>query len=45
MCKLYFVTEREGHCPSHVVVMCRGRIFKFDALYDGEILTPPELLR
>lgn len=39
------VTEREGPCPSHLVVMCRGRIFTFDALCDGEILTPPELLR
>ncbi|XP_047454810.1 peroxisomal carnitine O-octanoyltransferase [Mugil cephalus] len=41
----YFKTEREGPCPSHLVVMCRGRIFTFDALYDGQILTPPELLR
>uniref|UniRef100_A0A3Q1H7X1 Peroxisomal carnitine O-octanoyltransferase n=1 Tax=Anabas testudineus TaxID=64144 RepID=A0A3Q1H7X1_ANATE len=41
----YFKTECEGPCPSHVVVMCRGRIFTFDALCDGEILTPPELLR
>ncbi|XP_077455304.1 peroxisomal carnitine O-octanoyltransferase-like isoform X3 [Stigmatopora argus] len=41
----YFKTEREGHCPSHLVVMCRGRIFTFDALCDGQILTPPELLR
>ncbi|XP_053289021.1 peroxisomal carnitine O-octanoyltransferase isoform X1 [Pleuronectes platessa] len=41
----YFKTEREGPCPSHLVVMCRGRIFTFDALSDGQILTPPELLR
>ncbi|XP_061677090.1 peroxisomal carnitine O-octanoyltransferase-like isoform X3 [Syngnathoides biaculeatus] len=41
----YFKTEREGRCPSHLVVMCHGRIFTFDALCDGEILTPPELLR
>ncbi|XP_035019502.1 peroxisomal carnitine O-octanoyltransferase isoform X3 [Hippoglossus stenolepis] len=41
----YFQTEREGLCPSHLVVMCRGRIFTFDALCDGQILTPPELLR
>ena len=37
--------ESEGPCPSHVVVMCRGRIFTFDALYEGHILTPPEMLR
>ncbi|XP_041649047.1 peroxisomal carnitine O-octanoyltransferase [Cheilinus undulatus] len=41
----YFKTEREGPCPSHLVVMCRGRIFTFDALCDGKILTPPEILR
>ncbi|XP_054639070.1 peroxisomal carnitine O-octanoyltransferase [Dunckerocampus dactyliophorus] len=41
----YFKTEQEGNCPSHLVVMCRGRIFTFDALCDGQILTPPELLR
>lgn len=41
----FFKTESEGPCPSHVIVMCRGRIFTFDALCDGRILTPPELLR
>uniref|UniRef100_A0A3Q2C7U0 Peroxisomal carnitine O-octanoyltransferase n=1 Tax=Cyprinodon variegatus TaxID=28743 RepID=A0A3Q2C7U0_CYPVA len=41
----YFKTVSEGPCPSHLVVMCRGRIFTFDALFDGHILTPPELLR
>ncbi|CAG11907.1 unnamed protein product, partial [Tetraodon nigroviridis] len=41
----YFKTEREGPCPSHLVVLCRGRIFTFDALCDGQILTPPELFR
>lgn len=41
----YFKTESEGQCPSHLVVLCRGRIFKFDAVCDGEILTPPEILR
>uniref|UniRef100_A0A8C8LSH9 Choline/carnitine acyltransferase domain-containing protein n=1 Tax=Oncorhynchus tshawytscha TaxID=74940 RepID=A0A8C8LSH9_ONCTS len=41
----YFKTESEGPCPSHVVVMCKGRFFSFDAVCDGYILTPPELLR
>lgn len=41
----YFKTESEGPCPSHVVVMCRGRLFTFDALHNGQILTPPEILR
>ncbi|XP_062395055.1 peroxisomal carnitine O-octanoyltransferase [Sardina pilchardus] len=41
----YFRTESEGPCPSHLIVMCRGRIFTFDVLCDGQILTPPELLR
>lgn len=39
------VVESEGPCPSHMIVMCRGRVFTFDALCDGRILTPPELLR
>ncbi|XP_028833452.1 peroxisomal carnitine O-octanoyltransferase [Denticeps clupeoides] len=41
----YFKTESEGPCLTHIVVMCRGRIFTFDAMCDGLILTPPELLR
>ncbi|CAL9705763.1 unnamed protein product [Knipowitschia caucasica] len=41
----YFKTESEGACPVHLVVLCRGRIFMFDAVYDGKILTPPELFR
>ncbi|KAI5612002.1 peroxisomal carnitine O-octanoyltransferase, partial [Silurus asotus] len=41
----YFKTESEGPCPSHLTVMCRGRIFTFDALCDGRIVTPPEILR
>ncbi|KAJ1100833.1 hypothetical protein NDU88_005908 [Pleurodeles waltl] len=41
----YFKTEREGSSPSHLVVMCRGRQFTFDAVHEGSILTPPEFLR
>nr|XP_033787107.1 peroxisomal carnitine O-octanoyltransferase isoform X2 [Geotrypetes seraphini] len=41
----YFRTESEGDCPSHVVAMCRGHIFAFDAVHDGHILTPPEIHR
>ncbi|MBN3305634.1 OCTC octanoyltransferase, partial [Amia calva] len=41
----YFRTESEGDCPSHVVVFCRGRVFTFDGVRDGRILTPPEILR
>lgn len=41
----YFKTVSEGECPSHLVVMCRGRIFTFDGLCNGQILTPPELFR
>lgn len=41
----YFKTVSEGPCPSHLVVLCRGRIFTFDALHNGQILTPPEILR
>ncbi|XP_007424767.1 peroxisomal carnitine O-octanoyltransferase [Python bivittatus] len=41
----YFRTENEGECPSHLVVLCRGRIFEFSGLHDGHILSPPELFR
>ncbi|XP_073485786.1 peroxisomal carnitine O-octanoyltransferase [Aquarana catesbeiana] len=41
----YFKIESEGSCPTHLVVMCRGRIFTFDAVIDDQILSPPELLR
>ncbi|XP_075683764.1 peroxisomal carnitine O-octanoyltransferase [Rhinoderma darwinii] len=41
----YFKTESEGNCPTHLTVMCRGRIFTVDAVRDGQILSPPELLR
>ncbi|XP_061441604.1 peroxisomal carnitine O-octanoyltransferase isoform X2 [Rhineura floridana] len=41
----YFRTESEGECPSHLVVLCRGRVFAFDAVHDGYILSPPEIFR
>ncbi|XP_037692499.1 peroxisomal carnitine O-octanoyltransferase isoform X2 [Choloepus didactylus] len=41
----YFRTESEGHCPSHIVVLCRGRVFVFDVIHEGCLITPPELLR
>ncbi|XP_020843150.1 peroxisomal carnitine O-octanoyltransferase isoform X1 [Phascolarctos cinereus] len=41
----YFRTESEGHTPSHIAVLCRGRIFVFDVMHEGCMMTPPELLR
>ncbi|XP_029444668.1 peroxisomal carnitine O-octanoyltransferase [Rhinatrema bivittatum] len=41
----YFRTEREGDCLSHVVVMCRGRVFTFDTVHEGHFLTSPEIYR
>ncbi|XP_060013172.1 peroxisomal carnitine O-octanoyltransferase isoform X3 [Lagenorhynchus albirostris] len=40
----YFRTESEGHCPSHIAVMCRGRVFVFDVMHEGCLMTPPEIL-
>ncbi|KAG8443192.1 hypothetical protein GDO86_011848 [Hymenochirus boettgeri] len=40
-----FKTESEGSCPTLLTVMARGRIFTFDAVPEGHILTPPEILR
>lgn len=41
----YFKTESEGSSPSHLIAMCRGRIFTFDAVHDDQILSPPEISR
>ncbi|XP_072010364.1 peroxisomal carnitine O-octanoyltransferase [Engystomops pustulosus] len=41
----YFKTESEGNCPTHLIAMCRGRIFSFEAVLDGQILSPPEISR
>ncbi|NXA67778.1 OCTC octanoyltransferase, partial [Mohoua ochrocephala] len=41
----YFKTEAEGECPSHLIVLCRGRVFAFDAMHEGSMLTPPEIFR
>ncbi|XP_015283929.1 PREDICTED: peroxisomal carnitine O-octanoyltransferase, partial [Gekko japonicus] len=41
----YFRTESEGECPSHLLVLCQGRIFTFDAVHGGHMLSPPEISR
>ncbi|XP_008059501.1 peroxisomal carnitine O-octanoyltransferase [Carlito syrichta] len=41
----YFKTESEGYSPNHIAVLCRGRVFVFDVIHEGCLLTPPELLR
>lgn len=41
----YFKTEREGPCPTHFVLMGRGRMFRVDGVNpDGSILTPQQCL-
>uniref|UniRef100_A0A3Q2I3R7 Peroxisomal carnitine O-octanoyltransferase n=1 Tax=Equus caballus TaxID=9796 RepID=A0A3Q2I3R7_HORSE len=37
--------KSEGHTPSHIAVLCRGRVFVFDAIQEGCLITPPEILR
>ncbi|XP_004381542.1 peroxisomal carnitine O-octanoyltransferase isoform X3 [Trichechus manatus latirostris] len=41
----YFSTESEGCSPSHVTVLCRGRVFVFDVMHEGCLITPPEICR
>ncbi|XP_003782687.1 peroxisomal carnitine O-octanoyltransferase [Otolemur garnettii] len=41
----YFRTESEGRSPNHIAVLCRGRVFVFDIIHEGCLITPPELLR
>lgn len=41
----YFKTEKEGHCPSHILVIYKGRMFKIEGLFEnGEILAPQDFL-
>ncbi|KAF0879424.1 peroxisomal carnitine O-octanoyltransferase [Crocuta crocuta] len=41
----YFRTESEGHSPTHLTVLCRGRVFVFDVMHEGSLMTPPEIHR
>ncbi|XP_027976329.1 peroxisomal carnitine O-octanoyltransferase [Eumetopias jubatus] len=41
----YFRTESEGHSPTHIAVLCRGRVFVFDVIHEGCLITPPEIYR
>ncbi|KAM9216070.1 peroxisomal carnitine O-octanoyltransferase isoform 4-T4 [Dugong dugon] len=41
----YFSTESEGCSPSHVTVLCQGRVFVFDVMHEGCLITPPEICR
>uniref|UniRef100_A0A8P0SWL3 Peroxisomal carnitine O-octanoyltransferase n=1 Tax=Canis lupus familiaris TaxID=9615 RepID=A0A8P0SWL3_CANLF len=43
--KSYFRTESEGHSPTHLTVLCRGRVFVFDTIQEGCLITPPEIYR
>ncbi|XP_066301733.1 peroxisomal carnitine O-octanoyltransferase-like [Branchiostoma lanceolatum] len=41
-----FRTEAEGAAPTHITVLCKGRVFKLEVIDpEGEPLTPPELKR
>ncbi|CRL04763.1 CLUMA_CG017823, isoform A [Clunio marinus] len=40
----YFKTRNEGKCSSTCVVIGRGKIFYFDLIVEGRVLTPQELL-
>jgi hypothetical protein len=40
----YFKTKTEGECPSSVVVIGKGRIFNFDALHEGQLISPQEFM-
>ncbi|XP_078572634.1 peroxisomal carnitine O-octanoyltransferase-like isoform X2 [Branchiostoma floridae x Branchiostoma japonicum] len=42
----HFRTEAEGAAPTHITVLCKGRVFKLEVIdQEGEPLTPPELKR
>ncbi|VDL72527.1 unnamed protein product [Nippostrongylus brasiliensis] len=39
----YFRTESEGDCPSHIVVLCRGNVWKMEMLRNGQLKTSDEI--
>ncbi|ELU17808.1 hypothetical protein CAPTEDRAFT_171816 [Capitella teleta] len=40
----YFKTEREGPTPTHLLVLCKGRLFTMDVLdAQGQLKTAPEI--
>ncbi|GMS80338.1 hypothetical protein PENTCL1PPCAC_2513 [Pristionchus entomophagus] len=41
----YFKTESEGPCPSHVIVLCRGSIWKVEMEVKGEIRSSDDTVR
>lgn len=41
----YFQTEAEGPCPTHFIIMGRGRVFRVEGVNpNGSILTPQQIL-
>lgn len=40
----YFKTVSEGECPSVSLIIARGRVFCYDAMVNGKLLTPQEHL-
>lgn len=41
----FFKTEKEGPCPSHILVIYKGRVFKIEGLDEGgDILNPQDFL-
>ncbi|GMS93508.1 hypothetical protein PENTCL1PPCAC_15683, partial [Pristionchus entomophagus] len=41
----HFKTESEGTCPSHIIVLCRGSIWKVEMEIEGEIRSPDDTVR
>lgn len=40
----YFKTAKEGQCPTVSLVIARGRVFCYDSMIDGVLLSPQEHL-
>ena len=41
--RLHFATEAEGDCPSHMVVLCKGHLWRLPMLgKDGEAANPSQ---
>ncbi|KAF1747095.1 hypothetical protein GCK72_023554 [Caenorhabditis remanei] len=39
----YFRTEAEGGCPSHVIILCNGHIWKMETVLDKQLIGTSEI--
>ncbi|CAB3399842.1 unnamed protein product [Caenorhabditis bovis] len=43
--KRHFRTEKEGPCPTHVIIFCKGHVWEFDTMSKGQIKSADEIFQ